>query len=123
MAFLYDYPVAAGIRDYTADVGRRTREVVADDSILFVLYPDPFFGLIESDRVRLAIPLNDDFHDFRALVAFHLAEQRPVYAVFPKQTWRSMQEDGHLDGLERKVLWEHASLLGTDVLARLREKR
>jgi len=43
--------------------------------------------------------------------------------VFPKQIWRSMQKDGHLDGLERKILWEHASLHGTDVMARLREQR
>ena len=119
VAFLYDYVGAAGMRHYTADLGRRASEVVADDSILFVLYPDPFFGLIESDRVRLAIPLNDDFHDFRALLAFQLAEQRPAYAVFPKWMWRSMQGAGHLDGLERKVLWEHASI----VLARLREQR
>jgi hypothetical protein len=119
VAFLYDYVGAAGMRDYTADLGRRASEVVEDDSILFVLYPDPFFGLIESDRVRLAIPLNDDFHDFRAVLAFHLAEQRPAYAVFPKWMWRSMQGAGHLDGLERQVLWEHAS----NVLARLREQR
>jgi hypothetical protein len=33
--------------------------------------------------------------------------------------WRSMQRAGHLDGLERQVLWEHAS----NVLARLREQR
>ena len=42
-----------------------------------------------------------------------------AYAVFPKWMWRSMQGSGHLDGLERKVLWEHAS----NVLARLREQR
>jgi hypothetical protein len=119
VAFLYDYAGAAGMRSYTADLGRRASEVVADDSILFVLYPDPFFGLIESDRVRLAIPLNDDFHDFRALLAFQLAKQRPAYAVFPEWMWRSMREAGHLDGLERRVLWEHASV----VLARLRERR
>jgi len=119
VAFFYDYVGAAGMRDYTADLGRRASEVVADDSILFVLYPDPFFGLIESDRVRLAIPLNDDFHDFRALLDFYLAERRPAYGVFPTSMWRSMQTAGYLDGLERKVLWEHASI----VLARLREQR
>ena len=119
VAFLYDYVGAAGMRIYTADLGRRASEVVKDDSILFVLYPDPFFGLIESDRVRLAIPLNDDFNDFRAVLAFQLGEQRPAYAVFPDWMWRSMQGAGHLDGLERTVLWEHAS----NVLVRLREQR
>jgi hypothetical protein len=119
VAFFYDYVGAAGMRRHTADLGQRAREVVADDSILFVLYPDPFFGLIESDRVRIAIPLNDGFEDFRALLAFHLAEQRPAYAVFPAWMWRSMRRDGHLDGLERNVLWEHDS----NVLARLREQR
>ena len=61
----------------------------------------------------------NDFQDFRALLAFQLAEQRPAYAVFPNWMWRSMQGAGHLDGLERQVLWEHAST----VLARLREQR
>jgi hypothetical protein len=119
VAFLYDYAGQAGMRDYTADMGRRASEVVAEDSILFVLYPDPFFSLIELDRVRLAIPLNDNFRDFRALLAFNLAEQRPVYAVFPDWMWRSMQRADRLDGLERQVLWEHASV----VMARLREQR
>jgi hypothetical protein len=119
VAFFYDYVGAAGMRGFTADLGRRTREVVADDSILFVLYPDPFFSLIESDRVRLAIPLNDDFQDFRPLLAFYLAEQRPAYAVFPDWMWRSTQRAGRLEGLEREILWEHSSF----VLARLREQR
>jgi hypothetical protein len=119
VAFFYDYVGAAGMRGFTADLGRRTSEVVADDSILFVLYPDPFFSLIELERVRLAIPLNDGFEDFRPLLAFHLAEQRPAYGVFTTGMWQSMQRAGHLDGLEREVLWEHASF----VLARLREKR
>ena len=52
-------------------------------------------------------------------LAFQLAEQRPAYAVFPEWMWSSMQGAGHLDGLERKVLWEHAS----NILVRLRERR
>jgi hypothetical protein len=107
VAFLYDYPAARGLRGYHAGLSHLADEVVADDSILFTTHPDPFCGLIERDRVRIALPRRDRFADFRPLVDFHLAAGRPVYGAFPPALWERLQRRAWLDGLEVEWLREH----------------
>lgn len=102
--FAYDAPRARQVRSFNLAVARQVAPHVTADSILFASYPDPYFALIEIDRLRLAITGRDGFADFRRLTDFHLAEGRPVYASLRPDTWRSLAQEGLLDGLAGEPL-------------------
>lgn len=107
VAFFYDYPAVRWLRGYNADLSRLAGEVVEDDSILFTTHPDPFCGLLERDRVRIALPRRDRFRDLRPLVDFHQAAGRAVYGAFPPALWELIGHRAWLEGLEVEVLREH----------------
>jgi hypothetical protein len=102
--FAYDAPRARRVRAFNLAVAGQVAPHVTPDSILFVDYPDPYFALIEVDRLRLAVPGRDGFADFRRLADFHLAAGRPVYASLRPETWRELERHGLLDGLGREPL-------------------
>ena len=106
VGLVYDLLRSYKARSYNYQFTQDVDSVIAADSILFAerfgLYP----GVFEAERVRLALPAQDDFHDFRALVDMHLAAGRPVYGVFEKETWEKIRADGLLDGLEVAPLME-----------------
>lgn len=108
--FTYDWPRHTALRAANLAVSQRMAAVVAPDSILFARYPDPYFGLIEVPRLRLAIPGRDGFADFRRLVDFHLDAGRPVYAAFDRELWHRLAADGMLDGLAARPLLPDGSL-------------
>ncbi|HJO25322.1 MAG: hypothetical protein QF890_06695 [Myxococcota bacterium] len=107
VAFAYDYPAARWLRSYNADLSRLVGPLVRPDSILFTTHPDPFCGLLDTDRVRIALPRRDRFADFRPLVDFHLAAGRPVYGAFPPDLWAKLHRHAWLDGLAVETLQEH----------------
>jgi hypothetical protein len=82
MAFFYDYPLQRAEREKNHNVAAKIGGIISDDSIIFGTYPDPLFGLIEYPKIRIAIPMRDQFKDFRQLVAWHLDQGRPVYTAF-----------------------------------------
>lgn len=102
--FAYDAPRARRVRAFNLAVAGQVAPHVAADSILFASYPDPYFALIEIDRLRLAVPGRDGFADFRRLTDFHLAAGRPVYASLRPDVWRRLAQDGLLDGLAAEPL-------------------
>ncbi|MGB5891213.1 MAG: hypothetical protein WBH75_14735, partial [Thermoanaerobaculia bacterium] len=104
VAFSYDYPLAQRARLYNLNTGLKTASLVAPDSIFFANSLDRFFALIESDRVRIARPTMDDFHDFPLLVEFHLAAGHRVYAAFQPRVWRSLR-NGPLVSFEITPIW------------------
>ncbi len=88
----YDAPRAQGVRSINYTLGAFIGENVEDDSLVFVHYPDLFYSLIESRRIRIAIPANDRFRDMTALTDFHLGQGRAVYAVFEASLWRNLDQ-------------------------------
>ncbi len=117
VAFQYDYPAVRWLRDYNAGLSRIAGEKMRADSILFTTHPDPYCGLLDAEQVRVALPARDRYRDFRALVDFHLAQVRPVYAALPRDAWRMLERSGRLEGLTVEPLHEHPIF----VLARLRD--
>jgi hypothetical protein len=104
VAFFYDYPLVRRIRQYNVDVASRAAKFVSDDSILFATFVDPFFLLIEHGRVRIANPANDNFHDFPALIEFHLNAGHAVYGAFDSQQWNALRKRGLLDPREFDIV-------------------
>lgn len=100
----YDAPRARRVRAFHLEMARQVAPHVTADSILFASYPDPYFALIEIDRLRLAVPGRDGFADFRRLTDFHLAAGRPVYASLRPEIWRSLAREGVLEGLAAEPL-------------------
>jgi hypothetical protein len=107
VAFRYDFPAARWLRGYNAELSRMAADVVEADSILFTTHPDPFCGLFEARRVRLALPRRDRFRDFRRLVDFHRGRGRAVYGAFPPDLWSVIERRAWLDALAVETLWEH----------------
>ena len=97
--YLYDLPRARRHRAANLAVSERVAAAVPPGSLVFVPYPDPFFGLIEVPGVVLAVPGRDRFADFRPLTERFLATGRPVYAALPAEAWRWASEAGMLSGL------------------------
>ena len=104
VTFFYDYPLAQRARHYNLTTGLETASLIAPDSIFFANSLDRFFALIESDRVRIARPTMDDFHDFPLLVEFHLAAGRRVYAAFRPRLWKRFGA-GPLESYEVTPIW------------------
>jgi hypothetical protein len=89
----YDAPRTQGLRSINYAFALHVSESIADDSLVFVQHPDPFYSLIESrERIRIAIPANDQFRDMTHLADFHLAQGRPVYAVLETSLWGSLDK-------------------------------
>lgn len=97
--FAYDAPWSHRLRAYNLERSRLALPVVAEDCLFFAVYPDPYFGLLEVDRLRLAVAGRDGFADFRPLADHHLAAGRPVFASFPVDYWRFLAGRGDLEGL------------------------
>ena len=108
VALTYDYPVAAVKRHLMLEIANETAPLVESDSILLTHFTTPYFGLFEHGRVRLAIPPQDDFRDFRALIDFHLDAGRAVYVAFDEENWLRARDGGHLDALTVTPLQENA---------------
>ena len=85
VVFFYDYPLERAEREDNYDVAARVGRVISDDSIIFVSFPDPYFGLIEKPAIRIAVPKRDRYRDFGRLADWHLSHGRPVYASFKVQ--------------------------------------
>lgn len=89
----YDSVHAQYVRSANYTLGSLVGEYVKDDSLLFVHYPDPFYSVLDVRRnVRLAIPANDGFRDMVPLANFHLAQGRPVFAVFRQDLWSELEK-------------------------------
>lgn len=117
VAFAYDYPAARWLRGYHAALSEIARAEIDADSILFTTHPDPFCGLLDVEGVRIALPANDGYRDFRALAELHLAAQRPVYAALPPAEWQRLERRGQLAGFDVERLREHPVF----VIGRLRD--
>lgn len=92
VAYLYDYPLARRFRQYNFNVADNAAKIVSNNSILFTNDPEPFFGLVKKLRVRIAIPTNDNFSDFKELIAFHLQKGHSVYTAFNSPRWEDIQK-------------------------------
>jgi 4-amino-4-deoxy-L-arabinose transferase-like glycosyltransferase len=112
VAFFHDYPWALRKRAYHYTVSQTMGAIIPPDSLLVAQYPDPFYGLIEAGKVRLAIPRSvvpgagDDFADFGALIHFHLAHDRAVFAAFLPVVWEEITRRGLLHGYTIVGAWE-----------------
>lgn len=111
-AFIHDYPWALRKRDYHYTISQTMRGIIPPDSLLVAQYPDPFYGLTEVHRVRLAIPQSmvpgagDDFASFGALINFHLAHGRPVFGAFLPSAWEEITQRGLLNGYRIGATWK-----------------
>jgi hypothetical protein len=116
VVFFYDYPLQRARRVQNHDVAARVGQAISDDSIIFVLSPDAFFGLIERPKVRIAVPTQDRFRGFHKLVTWHLDQGRPVYASLTDQVWQAMRDQGILDE------WVVQDILGDGFLMQIQKK-
>jgi hypothetical protein len=93
VAFFYDFPHHRRQRVTNYFLGQQALRVIPPDSVFFTApYIDPFMRLIEKDNVRIALPGQDNFQDFPRIVAFYLEKGKRVFAVFPIQYWKRLNE-------------------------------
>ena len=107
VAFTYDYPAVRWLRGYHAALSASARDAVPDDALFFTTHPDPFCGLLDAERVLIALPAADDYADFRALADFHLAAGRPVLAALPEPAWRALERAPRFAGLRSEEVLAH----------------
>jgi hypothetical protein len=105
-ALLYDLPRSRNIRADSQQIAAAIAPLLEPDSILFSRYASTVSNLIGADRIRLAFPRNDDFADFRRLVALHLDKGNPVYLAFNDEYLTVIAERKLLEGLELKPVYE-----------------
>ena len=87
----YDTVRSQMVRSMNYQLGTLVADHIADDSLLFVQYPDPFASVLDHrDNVRIAVPANDQFRDMTRLADFHLAQGRPVFAIFTGAVWAQL---------------------------------
>lgn len=103
-AFAYDLPLARRTRRLHFETGQRAMQLVADDSLFFADFVDPFFLLIERHRVRIARPGLDRYRDMPRLAAHHLAAGRGVYGAFDPRIWEGLA-GGPLADFSIRPLW------------------
>ena len=103
-AFAYDVPLVRETRRFHLETSRRAGELITSDSLFFADFVDPFFLLIEHDRVRIARPGLDRYHDMPRLAAHHLEAGRNVYGAFDPRVWKLLAE-GPLAGFAIRPLW------------------
>jgi hypothetical protein len=118
MAFIYDYTRARHHRQFNLNVLNTAAKVVSSNSILFTNWLDPFPGLIERGKIRIASPSRDNLHDFNSLIEFHIQKGHSVYAVFQPIYWESLRKKGLLD--RYKVI--PLEVLPHCILSQLKEK-
>jgi Dolichyl-phosphate-mannose-protein mannosyltransferase len=95
VAFYYDYPQHQRIRARNFLMGEKVLKAIPSDSLFFTApYIDPFMRLIEGDRIRIGLPVQDRFKDFFPLVDFHLVAGRRVFAVFRADLWERIGQQG-----------------------------
>lgn len=117
VGFFYDYPLSYRVKKYNQEISLTLTGLISPDALLFGQYPEPFYGLMDSCRIRLAIPDsliswdNDHFRDFRPLAEYHLLRGHAVYGAFFHTTWIFLQNSDMLHGLEMTPLWENQDLL------------
>jgi hypothetical protein len=95
----YDYPAQRGLRRYNEQTAASVRARIEPDALVFVPYIDPFGGLIDAERVRIANAFQDDFASFGALARHHLDLGRSVYGVFPLPLWQPVRRHASEAGL------------------------
>lgn len=110
VAFTYDAPRAYIWRQERDAFFQEVAPHIQPDSILFARSIDHFFDALDIPRVRLAVPTFDDFRDFRPLVDFHLAAERPVYLWLTPDVEQAIEQDRLLESLTTVPLFEHAVL-------------
>jgi hypothetical protein len=103
-AFVYDLPLTRATRAFNLETGRQAARLVEPDSLFFADFVDPFFLLIETERVRIARPGLDRYRDMRRLTQHHLAAGRAVYGAFPPPVWEALA-GGPLAGFSLHALW------------------
>lgn len=118
MAFCYDYTRARHHRQFNLNVLNTAAETVSRNSILFTNWLDPFLGLIERGKIRIASPSRDNLNDFNALIEFHIQKGHSVYAVFQPTYWEYLRKKGLLD--RYKVI--PLEVLPYCILSQLKEK-
>lgn len=118
MAFFYDYTRARQHRRFNLNVLNTASEVVSGNSIFFTNWLDPFLGLIERGKIRIASPSRDNLNDFNALIEFHIQKGHSVYAVFQPTYWEYLRKKGLLD--RYKVI--PLEVLPYCILSQLKEK-
>ncbi len=111
VVFTYDYPRSTLFRYFNSRLSDSLVRFVSPDSLVF-MDDYNYLGLLEVERVRLAVPKasrqkqSDDFRDFKPLMDYHLTRDRNVYAVFRLEFWKSVRQRGLLDGIPMQTLWE-----------------
>ena len=111
VVFTYDYPRSALFRYFNSRLSDSLVRFVSPDSLVF-MDDYNYLGLLEVERVRLAVPKasreeqSDDFRDFKPLMDYHLTRDRNVYAVFRLEFWKTVRQRGLLDGIPMRTLWE-----------------
>lgn len=107
VALHYDFARSYALRANYSNISQKASVVVSSDSILFTDSLDAFFGLGESNRVRLAMPAYDNFESFRQLVDFHIGGDHPVYLSFNSEMFQRIEKARLLDSLTVVPLLEH----------------
>ena len=110
VGFSYDYPRSAIFRYVNFRLSASLSKYISPDSLVFIDDYN-YVGLLEVDLVRLAVPTgspgrSDNFRDFQALMDYHLARDRNVYAVFRQKFWDMVRQRGLLHGIPIRTLWE-----------------
>ena len=79
VAFSHDFPRSYGLRKARAELSQSLARVVQDDSVVVTIDAHLFYDLLIDHRVRIALPVRDDFEGLDALVAFYLDRDQAVY--------------------------------------------
>lgn len=79
VSLTYDFPQIYSVRHGRAELAHSLQPLIQPDSILFIPPLESFFGLIETSKVRFALPQMDNFNSFRPLIDFHLDAGHGVY--------------------------------------------
>lgn len=105
VAFGYDLPWERERRARNLAVGQAIDPLIAEEAMLTVSYPDPFFHFIDQPKVRIVVATRDSFHDFRRLALHHFQRRIPVYAAMEREVWEAVRAIGFLEGLRVEPLW------------------
>lgn len=117
VGFAYDARWSRTFRENNHRLSEITARHIDPDSLLFADLPDRFYGIVEHRaRVRVAIPVNDQYRDAGRLLRFHQAHGRRVYAVLTLEWWTRMRQSGALADMEIKPIAQ----LGPFYLAEIR---
>ncbi len=79
VAFSNDFPRSNAWRKERANLSEILARFIQKDSIVFAENPHIFYGVPDDRRLRIALPLLDNFEDFHRLVEFNLDRDRAVY--------------------------------------------